>query len=87
MKHIKEDHGENTNLLELTDKQYNELRPFLLALGIRSRVTLAYTNDYGDKVYVIEAENPFDGIFGDIETRQKIRDTFLSKEAIRAYER
>lgn len=58
MKHITEEYGMDENLLELTLEEYKVLDAFLSKLGVRSRVTLAWTENGVDMVK-IQAENPY----------------------------
>lgn len=54
MKHIKEEYGMETNLLTLTNEEFDQLEPFLKALGIRCRYT-----QFNSKECTIQAENPY----------------------------
>lgn len=54
MKHITEEYGTETNLLQLTQEEYKQLEPFLRQLGIRCRTTT-----WDSKEMTVQAENPY----------------------------
>ena len=54
MKHITEEYGTKVNFLELNADEYKALEPFLLTLGVRSRVTMIEQGQY-----TIQAENVY----------------------------
>ena len=78
MKHISIDHGQDTNLLQLTTAQLYELEPFLNKLGIRVRDV-----QYCGGVHVIQAENPYKGWISREDRR--IADEEMSPDGLRRY--
>ena len=80
MKHIKEEYGMSCNLLELTHDEYKELKPFLLALGIKTR---SVRSDR-EKV-VIQGKNPYEIWIN--EDRRKIAEEDFAELSLSCYER
>ena len=80
MKHIANEYGSPCNLLELTSDELKALEPFLLALGVRCRTTMAY----GDKKQ-IQAENVYRTWIGQTEREQAKQE--LTDEQIKIYKR
>ncbi len=54
MEYIKEQYGVEANLLKLTADEYKTIEPFLLAHGVRTRVTIIEGGEY-----TIQAENTY----------------------------
>ncbi len=54
MEYIKEQYGIEANLLKLTADEYKTIEPFLLAHGVRTRVTMIENREY-----TIQAENTY----------------------------
>ena len=87
---IKEDHEMQCNLLKLTEKEYKELEPFLIGLGVRSRVTEFYseTNSETGKpedVCIIQAQNVYQ--YGSNTNDRKLAESLLSDDAVAWYKR
>lgn len=80
MKHIKEQYGAPTNLLELTQDEMEALEPFLRAVGVRIRATMAYG------VYrTIQAENPYRAYCP--PRQREMADAHMTPDAIAHYKR
>lgn len=82
MEHIREQYGSQVNYLKLTRDEYKALEPFLLALGVRSRVTQIDT----DRTYTIQAENVFKSCMTNRNDRE-YAEHFLTNEMIEVYQR
>ena len=54
MEYIKEQYGIEANFLKLTADEYKVIEPFLLAHGVRTRVTMIESSEY-----TIQAENSY----------------------------
>ena len=80
MKHIKEEYGQETNLLTLTHEELDQLEPFLKALGVRCRCTL-----YDSKECTIQAENPYK--FWIDSKDRKFADDDMTEFSIKCYKR
>ena len=90
MKFISEEYGSKCNLLKLTWKEYQELEPFLLSLGVRSRFTISYSEPNEEtgkmeEVCIIQAENPYK--FWINENERKIAEKELTPFSIACYKR
>ena len=81
MKHIVEEYGKKCNLLELTSDEYRILEPFLLSLGVRTRVT-----KWDSKKIVIQAENVFNSCWIS-QIAREIAEEQLTPFSISCYER
>lgn len=82
MKHITNQYGAETNLLELTLDEYEVLRAFLKKLGVRCRTTKWDSNG----IAVIQAENPYKYWIGHAEG-EKWANKDMSDESIKLYQR
>lgn len=82
MEFINEEYGNKCNLLEVTEKEYKMLEPFLLGLGVRSRITKSYKKGE-DWMVVIQGENPYRFWIGQNERRAAERQ--LNPYAISCY--
>ena len=54
MEHITKEYGMDVNFLKVSKDEYKVLEPFLLALGVRTRITTIEGNEY-----TIQAENSY----------------------------
>ena len=83
MKHVTERYGEPANDLTLTrDEYFNVIDPFLLALGIRSRVCLMWSEN-GQEMVMIQAENLYQGFIKGHE--KSFVDGLMTPDAIARY--
>ena len=80
MKHIKEEYGTETNLLQLTHEELIQLEPFLNALGIRCRCTR-----WDSKDCIIQAENSY-RVWIRSEERKRA-DNDMTDDSINCYKR
>ena len=81
MEHIVEEYGKKCNLLELTSDEYRILEPFLLSLGVRTRVT-----KWDSKKIVIQAENVFNSCWIS-QIAREIAEEQLTPFSISCYKR
>lgn len=58
MEHITTQYGLKRNLLKLTADEYRAIEPFLLSLGVRTRMTKGYYEN-GVEILEIQGENPY----------------------------
>jgi len=54
MEHITKEYGMEVNFIKVSKDEYKALEPFLLALGVRTRVTIISNGEY-----TIQAENSY----------------------------
>ena len=81
MEYIKEQYGVESNLLSLTADEYKVIEPFLLAHGVRSRVTMI-----SGGVYTIQAENTYKSWMRDAFDR-KLAEDDLTGFRLECYQR
>jgi hypothetical protein len=84
MKHITTEYGQPCNDLELTSEELKVLEPFLLALGVRCRTTIYWTEN-GTGMHKIQAENVYKACIGAKE--RKFADKFMTEDYINCYKR
>ncbi|MBR4606341.1 MAG: hypothetical protein IKO41_08985 [Lachnospiraceae bacterium] len=81
MHHINKENGISTNMLMLSREEYGQLEPFLLKLGVRSRIT-----QETESAIVIQAENVFNNCFITEQSRRFAGDK-LSPEGVKNYKK
>ena len=82
MKFIEKEYGTEANLLELTAEEYYKvIEPFLMAHGVRSRITL-----FDNQKCVIQAENVYKTWMSDSFDR-KCAEDHLTGFRLDAYKR
>ena len=79
MKHINKKYGLECNLLQLTQEELKQLEPFLLALGVRCRIS----QDNFNGEYVIQAENVYKTCADLLSTHRAER--LLTEDYIKSY--
>lgn len=89
MKHITEEYGTETNLLQLTREEYEQLEPFLRQLGIRCRATM-----WDSKEMTIQAENPYKYqlhsaavVNSEIKRYEQYADELMTDKCLNLYKR
>ena len=88
MRHITEEYGSKCNSLELTREQYLAIEPFLLNLGIRSRLTKVSSvrNEKTGKMEelcTMQAENPYEHWIG--KNEREIAEKALTPDSVECY--
>lgn len=88
MRHINEEYGSKCNLLELTQEQYDALKPFLLNLGILTRCTsfhCARNKKTGkmENICIIEAKNPYEHRIG--KNEREIAEKEFTPDSVECY--
>ena len=81
MKHITEEYGIETNELSLTWDEYEQLEPFLIKLGVRTRSIISDRNGL-----TIQGENPYK-TWANHPMCKEIADDEMSDFKINCYKR
>ena len=81
MEYIKEEYGTKVDFLKLTANEYKVIEPFLLAHGVRTRVTMIENSEY-----TIQAENTYKTWMRDAFDRKLAEDN-LTGFRLECYQR